>query len=44
MYIYNNNKKNLYIILKDCSMHSVRGDFSLASVTYCYDIATPLNS
>lgn len=34
MYIYNNNKKNLYIILKDCSMHSVRGDFSLASVTY----------
>lgn len=34
MYIYNNNKKNLYIILKDCSMHSVWGDFSLASVTY----------
>lgn len=34
MYIYNNNNKNLYIILKDCSMHSVRGDFSLASVTY----------
>lgn len=34
MYINNNNNKNLYIILKDCSMHSVRGDFSLASVTY----------
>lgn len=27
-------KKTLYIILKDCSIHSVRGDFSLASVTY----------
>lgn len=34
MYINNNNKKTLYIILKDCSIHSVRGDFSLASVIY----------
>lgn len=34
MYIYNNNKKNLYIILKDCFMYSVRGDFFLVFVIY----------